>query len=215
MLLKSFLISIITLAGSAVAQSCTGQSCDNAAFSGSSGAPCPAQVPSGGNAAGNACIATYPGTCPFPSSKRDIGFSTSARRNVKIAPRVTKKRASCSKYILLFARGTGETGSLGDSVGPALETELEATNLFSWEITGIAYDASISGDYCLGLPGGVVATQAISEAISDCPDALIFVSGYSEGAMVVHNGIANLPEEQKSSVTVWHNFSPQPFLSHY
>jgi Cutinase len=201
MLLKNILFCAIALASSSTAQSCKGQSCDNAAWSGSSGAPCPPDVPSGGNAAGNRCIATYPGTCPFPDSKRDLGFSTSARRGLKFPRRRNEKRA-CKAYTLLFARGTAEPGAMGISVGPALRSALQSANFNKWDISGIDYDASISGDYCLGLPGGVVATKDITEAIEDCPDSLIFVSGYSEGGMVVRNGIANLDDSIKDRVAV-------------
>jgi hypothetical protein len=48
----------------------------------------------------------------------------------------------------------------------------------------------------------MVARDMLVEAAAKCPEAKIFVSGYSEGGMVSHNGVAYAPEEIKKRVSV-------------
>lgn len=73
-------------------------------------------------------------------------------------------------------------------------------------MVGIPYDADMAGDACLGLPGGMVAKDLINQAAAKCPDAKLFVSGYSEGGMVSHNGVAYANEEARKKVAV--GFAP-------
>lgn len=58
--------------------------------------------------------------------------------------------ARCNKNILIFARGTTETGTLGIAVGPVLKSGLS----YDWTVVGVPYDADMASDNCLGLPGG-------------------------------------------------------------
>jgi cutinase len=66
----------------------------------------------------------------------------------------------------------------------------------------VYYTANLSGDYCLGLPGGMVARDMLVGAAAKCPEAKIFLSGYSEGGMVSHNAVAYAPEDVKKRVSV-------------
>ena len=68
-----------------------------------------------------------------------------------------------------------------------LAAGLEVTAPGKWNIMGVSYSNSIDGDYCLGLPGGMIAAQMLNSVASSCPDTKIIMSGYSEGAMVAHN----------------------------
>jgi Cutinase len=105
---------------------------------------------------------------------------------------------SCAKNILIFAKGTMEPTAYGVSVGPVITSGLG----FSWTTVPVTYDADIPGDYCLGLPGGMVAKDMINQAARKCPNSNIFVSGYSQGAMVVRNGLAYADPEAKTHVKV-------------
>ena len=69
-----------------------------------------------------------------------------------------------------------------------------------WSIQGVAYDASVDGDNCLGLPGGAIASQLINQIASSCPTTKIVVSGYSEGGMVAHNGVAGASASARAQV---------------
>jgi Cutinase len=177
---------------------CTGQSCDLAAVTGASGAPFPASKPKGGNAKGDKCIAGFSGTM-------FTGQSNPGRSLEEImTPKKTIKRADCKPYTLLFARGTFETGTMGDLVGPALKTGLSSSMPGKWAFQGVDYKATMGGDYCLGLPGGAIMTADIAQVASDCPSTKIVTSGYSEGAMVVHNGIARSTAANKKKIAVSH-----------
>ena len=71
-----------------------------------------------------------------------------------------------------------------------------------WAFQGVNYNATTDGDDCLGLPGGAVATQYIEQAATQCPNTKIIVSGYSDGAMVSHNGVGYASDSAKAKVTV-------------
>jgi cutinase len=97
--------------------------------------------------------------------------------------------ADCPSAILVFARGTGEAGNLGGTVGPALAGALEDDVDGIW-IQGVGgpYGAN-TGDNLL--PKGS-SQRAIDEAIrlydlanSKCPEAAILTAGYSQGAALV------------------------------
>ena len=103
---------------------------------------------------------------------------------------------------MIFARGTTEEGNIGETVGPALQEGLSVGQPGKWAFQGVNYDATVDGDDCLGLPGGVVATQYIEQAATQCPNTKVIVSGYSEGAMVAHNGVGYASTCAKAQVTV-------------
>jgi cutinase len=71
-----------------------------------------------------------------------------------------------------------------------------------WAFQGVNYDATVDGYGCLGLPVCTVATQYIEQAATQCPNTKIIVSGYSEGAMVAHNGLGYASTSAKAQVTV-------------
>jgi hypothetical protein len=91
-----------------------------------------------------------------------------------------------------------EPGNYGITVGPQLTSGLPS----DWTTDYVSYDADVPGDYCLGLPGGMVAKDMINEAASKCPNSNIFLAGYSQGAMVVHNGLAYSEGYSQSRVKV-------------
>jgi predicted esterase len=43
----------------------------------------------------------------------------------------------------------------------------------------------------LGADGGKIMAQLVQTALTQCPNTKIIVSGYSQGAMVVHNAFSN------------------------
>jgi hypothetical protein len=196
--------------------SCEGQSCAIADLSGSTG-NVPKIKPVGGDQNGYKCIAKYnpegiQAVMNAPSGPvQPVGLSgmlTSALASLSSATSFLppKDKGSftgrCNKNILIFARGTTETGTLGITVGPVLNAGLSR----DWTVVGVPYDADMAGDNCLGLPGGHVARDMINQAAEKCPDAKIFMSGYSEGGMVSHNGVAYANDEAKKHVAVSRSF---------
>ena len=150
----------------------------------------PATTPTGGSDAGLCCVLTYnpsasavifaekPGLqCPATKKERDT-TAVDAELHGQVVKQASA--AACAPYTLAYARGTGEPGLLGITVGPSLSADLLLLAPGKWSIQGVAYDASVDGDNCLGLPGGAIASQLINQIASSCPDTKIVVSGYSE-----------------------------------
>jgi len=106
-----------------------------------------------------------------------------------------EKRQGCKANTLLFARGTTEIGAMGSTVGPAISTPLKAAG---WTVTGINYDASLNGIYCIGLNGGIKCVDQLKALVSRCPNTNVVLSGYSQGAMVARECAAySTPAVQK------------------
>jgi Cutinase len=119
-------------------------------------------------------------------------------------PRETGKFGSaCATNILIFAKGTFEPGIMGITIGPQLASGLPT----NWSSSGVDYDADIAGAYCLGLPGGMVAKDVINGAYEKCPNSNLFLSGVSQGAMVIRNGLARASEAAKTKVKVSYSCS--------
>lgn len=94
----------------------------------------------------------------------------------------------CTDMTIVFARGTGEMGNVGSVSGPpmfkAIRAELGDDRL---TVQGVDYPASAAGNANLGGDGGQKMADLVKQAKSQCPDTKVIVSGYSQGAMVVHN----------------------------
>ncbi|KAK6074428.1 cutinase [Seiridium cupressi] len=110
--------------------------------------------------------------------------------------------ASCKKYTLLFARGTSESGTLGTIVGPGLQKSVESALgadqgdvQLTKGIKGITYpadSAGITSEASGSGPGSQAMTKAAQQALSSCPQTKVILTGYSQGAMVVHNSAKQL-----------------------
>ena len=123
---------------------------------------------------------------PSPFSKRQDDFSDT--RN---------ELSECKPVTVIFARGTIELGNVGSLVGPpffnALDVAIGAENV---GVQGVDYPATIEGYLEGGDPGGAATTaQLLEQAASQCPDTQIVLSGYSQGAQVVHLGEAMVSAE--------------------
>jgi hypothetical protein len=105
---------------------------------------------------------------------------------------------TCTPNILIYAKGTMEPTAYGITVGPQITRGLAD----GWSTVAVDYDPDVAGDYCLGLPGGMVARDTINGAVEKCPNSQIFLSGYSQGAMVVRNGLARASDQAKQQVKV-------------
>jgi cutinase len=92
--------------------------------------------------------------------------------------------SSCPAVYVLFARGTGESGTLGTIVGPdftsAVESNLPGTSVSIW---GDPYAAS--ANQSSAGPGATDMTDELESDASACPSAKFVLGGYSQGASVV------------------------------
>ena len=143
----------------------------------------PSTTPTGGSDEGLCCVLTYnPSASAVVFAEKPDLQCPATKKARELQSEVVKQAsaAACAPYTLVFARGTGEPGTLGITVGPALSGDLLLLAPGKWSIQGVAYDASVDGDNCLGLPGGSIASQLINQIASSCPGTKIVVSGYSE-----------------------------------
>lgn len=58
-------------------------------------------------------------------------------------------------------------------------------------LQGVDYPASASGNTNEGADGGPTMASLVSQSLKQCPNSKIVLSGYSQGAMVVHNAVAD------------------------
>ncbi len=111
---------------------------------------------------------------------------------------ITRNELSeCKPVTVIFARGTIELGNVGSITGPpffnALSDLIGAEN---FAVQGVDYPASILGYLEGGDPGGAAtAARLLEQAASECPDTQIVLSGYSQGAQVVHLGETKVSAE--------------------
>ncbi|KAK7429567.1 hypothetical protein QQZ08_003946 [Neonectria magnoliae] len=100
----------------------------------------------------------------------------------------------CKAVTVIFARGTSEIGNVGISAGPpffeALEEKLGDGKL---AVQGVEYAADVAGILQGGDKAGTEKMASlVEEAMKKCPETQVVVSGYSQGAMLVHNAAKSL-----------------------
>ncbi|KAJ7021558.1 cutinase [Mycena alexandri] len=99
----------------------------------------------------------------------------------------------CATLTFLFARGTFETGNVGERVGPPLISQLRDFYGTSITVQGVDYDASLLGYLQGGSPSGsATLVDLINTAVSMCPKTTVILGGYSQGAQLVHNAAAEI-----------------------
>ncbi|TID27977.1 hypothetical protein E2P81_ATG00730 [Venturia nashicola] len=195
---------------------CKAQSCALADAAGSSGKP-PTVLPEGANDEDYKCILKYnPSAEPLLEKaktgelpkvpKQDTGASTDLFKYLNSWQRPAERRSGetdkgsftgkCAPNILIFSKGTLEPTQYGVTVGVTLTKGWDS----NWTVYPVAYNPTVSGDFCLGLPGGMVARDILNEAAAKCPTSKIFMTGYSQGAMVVRNGVAYANDSARALV---------------
>lgn len=113
----------------------------------------------------------------------------------------------CAPVTFLFARGSTETGTMGSSVGPALAKaliqEFGAENV---AVQGVDdYSATIESNASMGSDGGPSMAKLGQQAISQCPNTKLVLSGYSQGATVTHYAVkqGGLPVNDVAAVVLY------------
>ncbi|EFQ35324.1 cutinase [Colletotrichum graminicola] len=131
------------------------------------------------------------------------------------SPIDARKASGCKAVTVLFARGTTEMGTLGTVVGPGLQKALQsALGADSVTFEGVSYPADSFGISAEGVgsgPGSKAMTSQASEWLSKCPETKLVLTGYSQGAMVVHNAAKMLNgKDVLAAVTFGDPFKSQP-----
>ncbi|KAH7133349.1 cutinase-domain-containing protein [Dactylonectria estremocensis] len=103
----------------------------------------------------------------------------------------------CKAVTVIFARGTSEGGNVGTVTGPpffeALASQLGDGKL---AVQGVEYAASTAGIMQGGdTAGSAKMASLVESAMKKCPDTKVVISGYSQGAMLVHNAAKSLSSD--------------------
>lgn len=110
--------------------------------------------------------------------------------------------SECAAITIIFARGTVELGNVGELAGPPFFNALDAlVGDSNVAVQGVDYPATIAGYLEGGDAGGSATLASLTEqAASQCPDTQIVLSGYSQGAQLVHNGVAQISADVAARV---------------
>ena len=132
--------------------------------------------------------------------------------------------AGCTPLTVIFARGTSESGNVGTVAGPPFFSSLrDSLGANQVTVQGVDYPASAAvthssslhlhniltstaqGNANLGADGGPTMSQLVQQAIKQCPDTKIALSGYSQGGLVVHNAAtqSGFPASSINSVVIF------------
>ncbi|KAF2706626.1 carbohydrate esterase family 5 protein [Pleomassaria siparia CBS 279.74] len=113
---------------------------------------------------------------------------------------------ACRAVTVIYARGTNSDGNVGAStaVGPVffnnLASQLNGTSNLA--IQGVTYSASIAGFLAGGdAAGSTTMANLISTAVTQCPSTKIVLSGYSQGAQLVHNAALKITAANAAKIT--------------
>ncbi|KAH6999939.1 cutinase-domain-containing protein [Ilyonectria destructans] len=128
------------------------------------------------------------GTGSSSSSSSSSGFGSSTQNGLS---------GDCKAVTVIFARGTTETGNVGTATGPpffeALASKLGDGKL---AVQGVEYAADVAGIMQGGDTAGTAKMASlVQEAMTKCPSTHVVVSGYSQGAMLVHNAAKSLSSD--------------------
>ncbi|KAB2580316.1 Cutinase [Lasiodiplodia theobromae] len=143
---------------------------------------------------------------PAPSPQLSLGGTQNG---------VTSGTATCKPVTLIFARGTFELSNMGSVVGPSLASDLgKAIGTEKLTVQGVNYAADVAGIFA-EITGGAGTAAMLAEAkqaLSKCPQTQLVLSGYSQGAMLVHNTIGKMQAAEKERIVAAVTFG-DPFKS--
>ncbi|KAJ7060581.1 hypothetical protein C8F01DRAFT_988508 [Mycena amicta] len=90
---------------------------------------------------------------------------------------------------VIFARGTTESGTIGETVGPSfLNSTLKAlakANEGLRRNKGVPYPASVEAYFDGGSPQS--SATVLQQVASQCPTSVIISTGYRQDGQLVHN----------------------------
>ncbi|KAH8155087.1 uncharacterized protein LAJ45_00096 [Morchella importuna] len=134
------------------------------------------------------------------AAKHADTFSTLAA--VKTTRNELLEKKTCAPVIVIFARGTTEPGNVGDDVGPYFFDALAALKPGKVAVQGVNnYPADVWGYLGGGSDTGAADMAAsVAKAATQCPGSKIVLSGFSQGAQVVHKAAKRIPSALYANV---------------
>lgn len=107
----------------------------------------------------------------------------------------------CGPAILIYARGTTQSGNIGDKPGIKFAKDFVSAIPGSIVQGVLPYPADVFGYLAGGSAEGAQAMASLTaKAASQCPGSKIILSGYSQGAQVVHKAAALISSSLYSRV---------------
>ncbi|OTA99591.1 carbohydrate esterase family 5 protein [Hypoxylon sp. CI-4A] len=110
----------------------------------------------------------------------------------------------CKDVIFIFARGSTQDGNIGDDPGPQTIDQLKAAlGTDTVAAQGVDYPALLLDNL---REGGCDPEDAdnmralITQAATECPSSKLVVSGYSQGAALVHRSVESAEESVKNLI---------------
>ncbi|KAH8834048.1 cutinase [Flagelloscypha sp. PMI_526] len=102
---------------------------------------------------------------------------------------VDLNKRACADVTVIFARGTTETPNIGTIVGPSLQSNTASKiSPKTLDFQGVPYAADVAGFLAGGdALGSQNMANMAATAVANCPNTKIVLSGYSQGAQLVHN----------------------------
>ncbi|CAG8983139.1 hypothetical protein HYALB_00004582 [Hymenoscyphus albidus] len=125
-------------------------------------------------------------------------------QNMVVGALATGQTGACPSMAVFYARGTFEIGNVGIITGPPFFQALAAykndTNHIA--IQGVDYPADVAGFKAGGsVDGANRMASLVNDTTSKCPNTQICLSGYSQGAQVVHLATTSLPSSTMSKIS--------------
>ncbi|KAJ7725971.1 carbohydrate esterase family 5 protein [Mycena metata] len=136
----------------------------------------------------------------LPAQKRNI-FATDTANDMED---VISNGAPCKDVAVIFARGTFDSGNMGVWVGPQFQAALQSqiNSLAFQGVDASAYPATLQSYLAEG--GSNSGAQSLADTVTSyvgaCPNSNVVISGWSQGALVAHKGLALLSSDIQAKV---------------
>jgi hypothetical protein len=108
--------------------------------------------------------------------------------------------AGCKPVTLIFARGTWDLLGMGIIVGPEFASALKAKGV-NVAVEPLNYPAK-AGGISTAMTGTNPAIKtfvdAANQAVTKCPQTKLVLSGYSQGAMILHDALPKMSKETRA-----------------
>ncbi|KAJ6502762.1 carbohydrate esterase family 5 protein [Mycena vitilis] len=144
---------------------------------------------------------------PTTQNKRIFGSGSDTANDMEDA---ISGAADCKDVAVIFARGTFDSGNIGVWVGPQFQSALKSqiNSLAFQGVDASAYPATLQT--YLGESGSDGGAQSLADTVTDyvsaCPDSSVVISGWSQGSLVAHKGLALLASDVQAKVVALSTF---------
>ncbi|RPB02225.1 alpha/beta-hydrolase, partial [Choiromyces venosus 120613-1] len=115
----------------------------------------------------------------------------------------------CADVIVIWARGTGNTGNIGSALGRCFFTYLKGN--LDYTVIGqgvLPYSANVMGFLKGGCSRGARSmVMMVMLAVEQCPQSKIVLGGFSQGAQVLRKAVERIPASISGNIVAVVSFS--------